>query len=131
MWEAGTLNWTQFMLQWLSFSLNLLNSVKVALHLGKTPLSSFFFAVVIEWAQLIVYTHTSINSELMLCTGSQMYFTISLTPFSLQFAEQRPVTSQWVHALQLNYTVYYSSLKHKSLFPKYLIHFSSLLYIVI
>ena len=38
MWETGTLNWTQFMLQWLSVSLNSLNSVKVTLHLGKTPL---------------------------------------------------------------------------------------------
>ena len=34
MWETGTLNWTQFMLQWLSVSLN---SVKVTLYLGKTP----------------------------------------------------------------------------------------------
>ena len=38
MWETGTLNWNQFMLQWLSVSLNSLNSVKVMLHLGKTPI---------------------------------------------------------------------------------------------
>ena len=39
MWETGSLNQAQFiMLQWLSISLNSLNSVKVPLHLGKTPL---------------------------------------------------------------------------------------------
>ena len=35
MLETGSLNQGQFMLQWLSISLN---SVKVLLHLGKTPL---------------------------------------------------------------------------------------------
>ena len=39
MWETGSLNQAQFMLQWLSDSLNLLNSVKVLLHLGKTPMN--------------------------------------------------------------------------------------------
>ena len=38
MWETGSLNQAQFMLQWLSISLNSLNSVKVPLRLGKTPL---------------------------------------------------------------------------------------------
>ena len=38
MWETRSLNQAQFMLQWLSVSLNSLNSVKVLLHLGKTPL---------------------------------------------------------------------------------------------
>ena len=39
MWETGSLNWVQFMLQWLSVSLNSLNSVKVLLHLGKTQVT--------------------------------------------------------------------------------------------
>ena len=38
MWETASLNQTQFMLQWLSISLHSLNSVKVLLHLGKTPI---------------------------------------------------------------------------------------------
>ena len=38
MWETGYLNLAQFMLQWLSSSLNSLNSVKVLLNLGKTPI---------------------------------------------------------------------------------------------
>ena len=38
MWETGSLNWAQFMLQWLSDSLNSPNLVKVTLHLGKTPM---------------------------------------------------------------------------------------------
>ena len=36
-WETESLNWTQFMLRDLSHSLNSLNSMKVLLHLGKTP----------------------------------------------------------------------------------------------
>ena len=37
-WEAWSLKWAQFMLEWLSGSLNSLNSVKVLLLLGITPL---------------------------------------------------------------------------------------------
>ena len=39
MWEKGSLNWAQFMLQWF---IRLLNSMKVPLHLGKTPLSHYY-----------------------------------------------------------------------------------------
>ena len=42
MWETGSLNQAQFMLHWSSVSLNSLNSAKVLLHLGKTPLSCLF-----------------------------------------------------------------------------------------
>ena len=38
MWETGSFNQAQFMLHWLSVPLNSLNSVKVLLHLGKTPI---------------------------------------------------------------------------------------------
>ena len=36
--ERGCFNWAQFMLQWFLDSLNSVNSVKVLLYLGKTPL---------------------------------------------------------------------------------------------
>ena len=41
MWETRSLNQAQFMLHWLSVSLNSLNSVKVLFHLGKTPISFY------------------------------------------------------------------------------------------
>ena len=42
MWETGSLNWAQFMHQWLSVSPNSLNSVKVLRYLGKTPMCDLF-----------------------------------------------------------------------------------------
>ena len=38
MWDTGSLNQAQFMFHWSSVSLNSLNSAKVLLHLGKTPI---------------------------------------------------------------------------------------------
>ena len=40
--DTGSLNWAQFMLQWFSDSPNSLNSEKVLLYLGKTPLRCHF-----------------------------------------------------------------------------------------
>ena len=39
MWGTRSLNWVQFILQWLSLSLNSLNSVNVLLHLAKTQMA--------------------------------------------------------------------------------------------
>ena len=46
MWETGILSQTQFMLQWLSVSLNSLNPVKVLFHLGKTRMSNCSVSIV-------------------------------------------------------------------------------------
>ena len=43
MWETVSLNQAQLMLHWLPISLNSLNSVKVLLHLGKTPFIYIYF----------------------------------------------------------------------------------------
>ena len=55
-WKTGSLNWAQFMLLWFSESLNSLNSMKVLLYLGKTPVSSVLFTLIFsglsQWCPL-------------------------------------------------------------------------------
>ena len=62
MWETETLNWAQFMLQWLSVSLNSMNSVKVMLHLGKTLIDTNF-----SYYTLITTTNSPVRFTSVLC----------------------------------------------------------------
>ena len=69
------------------------------------------------------YTHTSIYSKINI---KYWWFQlqITFTWLLVWFTEPRPVTLSVSLHTQLDYAVHYSSPKHKSLFPKCLIHFS-------
>ena len=64
LWETGTLNWTQFMLQWLSVSLNSLNSVKVTLTFRKNSSKSHFPGSVLNFLCIAIKQNSIVIYDL-------------------------------------------------------------------
>ena len=63
-WETGSLNWAQFLLRWFIRSLDSLNSMKVLLHLGKTPIGnkeSYSSCLYSDMDTRFVYTPTIVQ----------------------------------------------------------------------
>ena len=80
--ERGSLNWAQFMLQWFSDSLNSLNSVKVLLYLGKTPLHAMFLKFVgidRDWAMWIFFLSFACTYKMLEMQGCDISYVFILS----------------------------------------------------
>ena len=84
-----------------------------------------YLLVVINQCPQLAYTHASIYSNLILFNDSKYMYRISMTlhPIYEYRAKTGNNVSEFTHLFWIMPS-YYSSPKHKSLLPKYLIHFS-------